>query len=67
MAPGAARIPALMCAPSKAGPDGDEHERSRSPRARLISVLVPMSSASAVRRDSPIPVDSSAATWSAPT
>ncbi len=47
--PGAARIPAVMCAPSNAGPDAVEQLHSSPSCARLISVLVPMSSASVHR------------------
>ena len=56
-APGAARMPVERWAPSKAGPEGEEQVRRRPPCSSVISVLVPMSTASTVpaRRSSPVP------------
>ena len=47
-APCAARMPAVRCAPSNAGPEGQEQETIRPPCSSDISVFVPMSSASTV-------------------
>ena len=46
MAPGVARWPAVIWAPSKAGPVGLEAARMRPPPARTISALVPTSTTS---------------------
>jgi hypothetical protein len=46
MAPGAARWPALICAPSNAGPVGDDAASSRRRSPRTISALVPTSTTS---------------------
>ena len=48
IAPGAARWPAVICAPSKAGPVGDEAASSRSRLPSTISALVPTSTISTV-------------------
>jgi hypothetical protein len=70
MAPGAARWPDEICAPSNAGPVGEEQASSRSRLPRMISALVPTStiSISASERcgdsDSTTPA-ASAPTWPA--
>ena len=46
MAPGAARWPEEICAPSKAGPVGEEQARTRSRLPSRISALVPTSTTS---------------------
>jgi hypothetical protein len=46
MAPGAARWPALICAPSKAGPVGEEQASTPSVSPSRISALVPTSTTS---------------------
>ena len=46
MAPGAARWPQEICAPSKAGPVGEEQASSRSRLPSTISALVPTSTTS---------------------
>jgi len=46
MAPDAARIPQVMCAPSKAGPEAQETLRISPRDSRQTSVLVPISRAS---------------------
>ena len=46
IAPGAARWPQEICAPSKAGPVGDEQASSRSRLPNTISALVPTSTMS---------------------
>ena len=43
IAPGAARCPQVICAPSKAGPVGDEQARSFSLFPKIISAFVPTS------------------------
>jgi hypothetical protein len=43
IAPGAARWPPEICAPSKAGPVGDDAARSRSREPSTISAFVPTS------------------------
>ena len=48
MAPGAARWPQLICAPSNAGPVGLEQARSRWRLPSTISALVPMSTSSVI-------------------
>ena len=48
MAPGAARWPQLICAPSKAGPVGLEQASSRSRLPSTISALVPTSTSSVI-------------------
>ncbi len=68
IAPGAARIPSEMWAPSNAGPDAHEQLHSRPPARTVISVFVPMSIPTAAAGSSPAsPVASSIATWSPPT
>ena len=46
IAPGAARWPQEICAPSNAGPVGDEQASSRSRLPNTISALVPTSTIS---------------------
>ena len=48
IAPGAARWPQLICAPSKAGPVGLEQASSRSRLPSTISALVPTSTSSVI-------------------
>ena len=48
MAPGAARWPEEICAPSKAGPVGEEQASSRSRLPSTISALVPTSTTSII-------------------
>jgi len=67
MAPGAARIPSWMCAPSNAGPEAHEQQETIPFVIRLISVLVPMSKAIMLPVIFHASVASSMATWSAPT
>ena len=52
MAPGAARCPPEICAPSKAGPVGEEQASSRSLLPSTISALVPTSTISMISSDS---------------
>ena len=49
IAPGAARWPQEICAPSKAGPVGEEQASSRSRLPSTISALVPTSTAASAR------------------
>ena len=51
IAPGAARWPQLICAPSNAGPVGLEHARSRLRLPSTISAFVPMSTSSVIASD----------------
>ena len=67
MAPGAALIPCLMCAPSKAGPEAQEQATMRSLSPTTISVLVPMSIKKQSSSDLWTPVARMDATQSAPT
>ena len=70
IAPGAARWPQLICAPSKAGPVGLEQATSRSLLPSTISALVPTSTSSVIsasrsgRSASTMPA-ASAPTWPA--
>ena len=48
IAPGAARWPQLICAPSNAGPVGLEHATSRLLLPSTISALVPTSTSSVI-------------------
>jgi hypothetical protein len=48
MAPGAARWPPEISAPSKAGPVGDEAASTRERLPRMISALVPTSTRSII-------------------
>jgi hypothetical protein len=48
MAPGAARWPQLICAPSKAGPVGEEQASTPSVLPSTISALVPTSTSSVI-------------------
>ncbi len=70
MAPGAARWPQLICAPSKAGPVGLEQASSRSRLPSTISALVPTSTSSVIAsprsgRSARIMPAASAPTWPA--
>ena len=53
IAPGAARMPSWICAPSKAGPDAHEQQRTFPFATRPISVFVPMSRAMIFLADFP--------------
>jgi hypothetical protein len=48
MAPGAARWPDEISAPSKAGPVGEDAATTRSRLPRMISALVPTSTSSII-------------------
>ena len=67
MAPGAARWPEEICAPSKAGPVGDEQASSRFFEPSTISALVPTSTMSMVVRGICGDSDSTTPAVSAPT
>jgi hypothetical protein len=67
IAPGAARWPQEICAPSKAGPVGDEQASSRFFEPRTISALVPTSTASMISSDSCGASESTMPAASAPT
>ena len=67
IAPGAARMPQRIAAPSNAGPAGAAVASSRSPDASRISQLVPMSMNSRIRRSRSIPDANAPATMSPPT
>ena len=51
IAPGAARWPQLICAPSNAGPVGDDAASRRCRLPSTISALVPMSTTSVISSD----------------
>ena len=67
MAPGAARWPEEICAPSKAGPVGEEQASTRSRLPSRISALVPTSTTSISSSDWFGPSESATAAASAPT
>ncbi len=67
MAPGAARCPALICAPSKAGPVGEEQASRRWRLPSRISALVPTSTMSVIGSSRSGASASATAAASAPT
>ena len=67
MAPGAARWPELICAPSKAGPVGEEQASTRVRSPSRISALVPTSTTSIRSSERFGPSESATAAASAPT
>ena len=67
MAPGAARWPQEICAPSKAGPVGDDAAKSRSLLPITISALVPTSAISMISSERCGPSERITPAVSAPT
>ena len=67
IAPSAARMPQRICAASKAGPAGAAVASTRSSQPSAISLLVPTSMKSRMRRSRVRPVASMPATMSPPT
>ena len=67
IAPSAARMPQRICAASNAGPAGAAVARTRSSQPSAISLLVPTSMNSRMRRSRVSPVASMPATMSPPT
>ena len=67
IAPGAARWPLPICAPSKAGPVGEEQASSLSLLPSTISALVPTSTSSVISSLSQGVSDSTTPAQSAPT
>ena len=67
IAPGAARWPELICAPSNAGPVGEEQAKTRVWSPSKISALVPTSTTKTKSSDCPGSSESATAAASAPT
>ena len=67
MAPGAARWPELICAPSNAGPVGEEQAKTREVFPSRISAFVPTSTIKTKSSDFPGSSDNATAAASAPT